>query len=248
MPVAAISQVPSPNFGKRAKGKPIDMLILHYTGMANAERALKWLCDPQSGVSSHYFVFEDGRVAQLVEESERAWHAGKSFWAGETDTNSRSIGIEIANPGHQFGYRPFPEVQIEAVIGLCSGILRRHPIPPERVLAHSDVAPFRKEDPGELFPWRRLYEAGIGHFVEPEAIVEGPGFREGDRGDAVAGLKGRLRRYGYGLGDGPAFDAETTAVMRAFQRHFRPDRVDGVADPSTIVTLDRLIAALAGKP
>src|SRR5262249_6920415 len=155
--------VPSPNFGKRAEGKPIDMLILHYTGMASAERALKWLCDPQSKVSSHYLVFEDGLVAQLVEEGERAWHAGKSFWAGETDTNSRSVGIEIANPGHQYGYRPFPDEQIDAVIELCSDVLRRHPVPPERVLAHSDVAPLRKEDPGELFPWRLFYETGIGH-------------------------------------------------------------------------------------
>src|SRR5436309_14850475 len=156
--------MPSPNFGKRAEGKPIDMLILHYTGMANAERALKWLCDPESSVSAHYFVFEDGRVVQLVDHTERAWHAGKSFWAGETDINSCSLGIEIANPGHEYGHRPFPDRQIEAVIALCHELLPQYPIPPERVLAHSDVAPLRKEDPGELFPWQRLFEAGIGHF------------------------------------------------------------------------------------
>lgn len=244
----AVERVPSPNFGKRAEGKPIDMLILHYTGMGSAERALKWLCDPQSSVSSHYLVFEDGLVAQLVEESDRAWHAGKSFWAGETDTNSRSVGIEIANPGHEYGYRPFPDVQIAAVIELCADILRRHSIPPERVLAHSDVAPRRKEDPGELFPWQRLHEAGIGHLVKPEPIVEGGGLAEGDRSEAVASLKQRFRHYGYGLAEGSDFDAETAAVTRAFQRHFRPERVDGVADASTVATLARLIAALSPKP
>src|SRR5260221_13254360 len=143
----AIEHLPSPNFGRRAEGKEIDTLILHYTGMASAERALKWLRDPESSVSSHYFVFEDGRVAQLVDDKDRAWHAGKSFWAGETDINSRSLGIEIANPGHEFGYRAFPEPQIAAVIALCQELVRRYPIPPERVLAHSDVAPLRKEDP-----------------------------------------------------------------------------------------------------
>src|SRR5579871_1173463 len=127
----SIEQVPSPNFGRRADGKRIDTLILHYTGMPTAERALHWLCAPESSVSSHYFVFEDGRVAQLVDERERAWHAGKSFWAGETDINSCSIGIEIANPGHEFGYRPFPDRQIDAVIELCRDLGARHPIPPE---------------------------------------------------------------------------------------------------------------------
>ncbi len=151
-PVLPIEQHPSPNHGPRAPGKPTDILLLHYTGMALPERALEWLCDPASQVSSHYLVFEDGRVVQLVDEARRAWHAGRSSWAGERDINSRSVGIEIVNPGHQFGYRPFPEPQIDALIALCRAILSRHPIPPERVLAHSDVAPDRKEDPGELFP------------------------------------------------------------------------------------------------
>ncbi len=155
-----IEQRPSPNHDERAAGKPVDILLLHYTGMRSAEGALKWLTDPASRVSSHYFVDEDGRVAAMVAEGRRAWHAGKSFWAGETDINSRSIGIEIANPGHEFGYRPFPGAQTEAVIALCRDILARHPIPPERVLAHSDVAPLRKHDPGELFPWARLAVGG----------------------------------------------------------------------------------------
>ena len=149
------------------------MLVLHYTGMEREERALKWLCDPESSVSCHYLVFEDGRVAQLVDEADRAWHAGKSFWAGETDINSRSIGIEIANPGHQYGYSGFPDAQMDAVIALCREILGRHPIPPQRVLAHSDIAPARKEDPGELFPWDRLHAEGIGHWVLPEPIGRG---------------------------------------------------------------------------
>jgi N-acetylmuramoyl-L-alanine amidase len=232
----------SPNFGPRAAGKPIDILLLHYTGMPSAEGALAWLCDPRSEVSSHYFVFEDGRVVRMVAEEGRAWHAGKSFWAGETDINSRSIGIEIANPGHAFGYRPFPPAQIGALIGLCRGILARHRIPPERVLAHSDVAPLRKDDPGELFPWGELHAAGIGRWVPPEPIAEGQRLRLGDTGGAVADLKRRFRRYGYSLGAESQFDDETAAVVRAFQRHFRPALVDGIADLSTVRTLDRLLA------
>jgi N-acetylmuramoyl-L-alanine amidase len=243
-----IERVSSPNFGKRAEGKRIDTLILHYTGMASAERALRWLCDPESSVSAHYFVFEDGRVVQLVDEQDRAWHAGKSFWAGETDINSCSLGIEVANPGHEYGYRPFPDGQIDAVTRLCRDLVRGHPIPPERVLAHSDVAPMRKEDPGELFPWGRLHEAGIGQYIEPAPIVTGRVLQTGDRGEAVADLKRRFRGYGYGLADHAEFDEEMAAVLRAFQRHFRPQRIDGIADPSTVATLDRLMKALSAKP
>jgi N-acetylmuramoyl-L-alanine amidase len=243
-PSPRFEHCPSPNHGARAPGKPVDTIVLHYTGMASAERALKWLCDPESGVSCHYFVFEDGRIAQLVDEGRRAWHAGKSFWAGEADINSRSIGIEIANPGHEFGYIPFPEAQVAAVVELCRDILTRHAIPPARVLAHSDVAPLRKEDPGELFPWERLHAAGIGHWVPPASIVDGPVLQVGDDGAAVADFKARLAAYGYGLDAGPVFDPDTAAVVTAFQRHFRPARIDGAADPSTAATLDRLIATL----
>lgn len=242
-----VDQVPSPNHGSRAEGKAIDMLVLHYTGMESEERALRWLCDPESGVSAHYFVFEDGRIAAMVDEGRRAWHAGKSFWAGETDINSRSIGIEIANPGHEFGYRAFPEAQIASVIVLCRSILSRHPIPPERVLAHSDVAPARKEDPGELFPWQALRKAGIGHWEPPDPIVAGEAWRLGDRATDVARLKRRFRKYGYGLSESQDFDEDTAAVVRAFQRHFRPERIDGVADISTLRTLERLSAALRRK-
>ena len=246
-PPLPIDEQPSPNFGRRAAGKPVDILLLHYTGMPTAERALQWLCDPESSVSAHYFVFEDGRLVRLVNEEDRAWHAGKSFWAGETDINSRSIGIEIANPGHEFGYRAFPDRQIEALIRLCRDILSRHPIPPERVLAHSDVAPLRKEDPGELFPWDRLNAAGIGLYAPAAPIVDGPVVKLGDRGGGVANLKQRFRDYGYGLAAEPEFDAETEAVVRAFQRHFRQAWVDGIADRSTVETLDRLLAALPAR-
>ncbi|HMH65671.1 MAG TPA: N-acetylmuramoyl-L-alanine amidase, partial [Rhizomicrobium sp.] len=153
---------PSPNHDARPDGAVIDMLVLHYTGMTSAEAALERLCDPAAKVSSHYTIDEDGTVYAHVPEARRAWHAGLSFWAGETDVNARSIGIELVNPGHEFGYRAFPESQIASLITLCHGILLRHPIPSWRVLGHSDVAPARKEDPGELFPWEQLAKAGIG--------------------------------------------------------------------------------------
>ncbi|HVY18873.1 MAG TPA: N-acetylmuramoyl-L-alanine amidase [Bauldia sp.] len=238
----AIEHRPSPNHGERAAGKPVDILLLHYTGMISDERALKWLCDPESAVSSHYFVFEDGRVAQLVDESRRAWHAGQSFWAGETDINSRSIGVEVANPGHEFGYRPFPDVQIAAVIALCGDILRRHAIPPERVLAHSDVAPERKDDPGELFPWATLSKAGIGVAPVAKTINGAETLRFGERGDRIATYRSKLASYGYGIDVGSEFDAAAVTVTKAFQRHFRPSQVDGVADPGTVAVLDALLA------
>jgi N-acetylmuramoyl-L-alanine amidase len=239
-----IEESPSPNHGPRVNGGPIDILLLHYTGMQSAEGALNWLCDARSRVSSHYFVFENGRVAKLVDEERRAHHAGVSVWAGETDINSRSIGIEIANPGHELGYRPFPAAQIEALIALCRGILSRHPIPPERVLAHSDVAPLRKVDPGELFPWWRLYAEGVGQFVPPAPLREGPRLSLGDRGEEVAVLKQGYRQYGYGIAETDEFDTEMKAVVTAFQRHFRQERVDGIADLSTCETLGRLLASL----
>lgn len=231
----------SPNFGPRAAGAAIDMIILHYTGMPDAEAALSWLVNPASQVSSHYFVFEDGRVFQLVDDAERAWHAGISFWAGETDINSRSIGIEIVNPGHEFGYRGFPDAQIEAVIALSQALTRRFGIPPERVLGHSDVAPERKQDPGELFPWERLAEEGLGIWTRPAPIVAGPVLQFGDQSAAVRELRAEFSRFGYRAGHSEAFDQELEAIVTAFQRHFRPTRVDGIADRSTVTTLERLL-------
>ncbi len=234
----------SANHGERREG-PVDILLLHYTGMPDADQALAWLCNPQSKVSAHYFISEDGRVLSLVPEERRAWHAGQARWGDATDINSRSIGIEIANPGHDGGLPDYPEAQIEALTALSRGIVERHPIPAHRVLAHSDVAPGRKRDPGERFPWARLAAAGVGHWVEPEAVGEGHGeLRFGDSGAQVDTLQQMLALYGYSIDVTGAFERRTADAVAAFQRHFRPARVDGVADRSTIATLRKLLDAL----
>jgi len=239
----AVERCPSPNHGERRSG-PTDILLLHYTGMPDHEQSLAWLCNPESNVSSHYFVFEDGRVLSLVPEERRAWHAGASLWTGDSDVNSRSIGIEIANTGHPGGLPTYPDAQIESLIALCREIVGRHPIPPHRVLAHSDVAPGRKLDPGERFPWPQLAAAGIGHWVEPVEIGGGHLFARGDSGEPIEALQAMLALYGYGIDITGSFDQRTEDVVSAFQRHFRPARVDGVADRSTIETLRKLLTAL----
>ena len=236
---------PSPNHGgDREAGEPT-MLVLHYTGMVSAKEALSRLSDGDPDgmfkVSGHYFVFEDGRIVQCVPEAFTAWHAGQSSWEGAADVNARSIGIEIANPGRSFGYPDFPKHQIDAVIALCSDILGRHPIRADRVVAHSDVAPSRKDDPGEKFPWPRLYEAGIGHWVDPTPVADGPVLKPGDRSAGVSQLQGLLAEYGYGINPTGFYGDSTRDVVAAFQRHFRPARVDGVADGSTLDTLERLV-------
>ncbi|MEX3010110.1 N-acetylmuramoyl-L-alanine amidase [Hoeflea sp. TYP-13] len=236
---------PSPNFGER-RGGPPDMLVLHYTGMDNADEALAWLCSERSEVSAHYFIYEDGRIVQMVAEEMRAWHAGNSLWKGEHDNNSRSIGIEIANPGHQGDYHEFPPEQIAAVIRLCQNCVRRWAIVPERVLAHSDIAPQRKEDPGEKFPWRSLFEASVGHWVEPSLATGGRFFQRGDQGQPVEALQAMLAMYGYGVEITASFDEVLEANIKAFQRHFRPSKVDGIADVSTIETLHKLLTSLPG--
>lgn len=233
----------SPNSGHRPPGSAIDHLVLHYTGMRSEEGARDWLCDPRSQVSSHYVVFEDGRVFQLVDESRRAWHAGRSFWRGVTDLNSRSIGIEIANPGHEFGYRPFPDRQIEAVIGLCRSIFSRHFIPPHQVVAHSDIAPDRKEDPGELFPWEWCAAFGIGLWVPPAPVDRGSVSARGDDGENVLQLQRLLHAVGFDAPLSGVFDDRTETIVRAFQRHWRPARIDGRADASTMDALTRVAAA-----
>jgi N-acetylmuramoyl-L-alanine amidase len=212
---------PSPNHDARGKA-PIDMLVLHYTGMPTGEAALMRLTDPAAKVSAHYTIDEDGTVYAHVPEARRAWHAGVSWWGGETDINARSIGIELVNPGHEFGYRPFAEDQIAALTTLCHGILMRHPIPSARVLGHSDVAPARKEDPGELFPWERLAKAGIGLWPVSQ--------------DSNLNVEA-LCRYGYDPGAGEG------KIVTAFQRHFRPQKVDGVWDRDCA----RLLASLLAK-
>lgn len=235
---------PSPNHGPRLlSGKP-DMILLHYTGMPTEDGALDWLCRPESEVSAHYFVRENGEILQLVPEERRAWHAGRSAWAGETDINSAAIGIEIANGGHPAGLPDFPPGQIAAVIELCRNCGERWAIKPERVLAHSDVAPIRKVDPGEKFPWATLHAAGVGHYVEPVPPGGGRFFQRGDSGAPVEALQSLLAVYGYTLEITGLYCERTEGVVAAFQRHFRPARVDGVACASTIETLHRLIAAL----
>ena len=235
---------PSPNIGPRRHDLRADILLMHYTGMATAEAACRWLCNPESKVSCHYLVDEHGGIVQMVEEDMRAWHAGQSFWGGDTDINSRSIGIEVHNRGHEADYPDFPVLQMEAVVALARDILTRHPIGPERVLAHSDVAPRRKLDPGEKFDWRRLHEAGVGHWVEPEPIGRDRGLGRCDQGEAVLALQGELAAYGYEVPQTGRFDVSTEVTVAAFQRHFRQARVDGRADRSTCATLARLIAAL----
>lgn len=233
---------PSPNFDQR-RALP-DAIVLHYTGMRTGEAALARLRDPEARVSAHYLVEEDGRVFRLVPEERRAWHAGRGVWQGETDLNAASIGIEIVNPGHEFGYRPFPAVQIEAVIALIGDIRQRWTVPDARIIAHSDLAPERKQDPGELFPWKQLAEAGHGLWFEPaaERVAALTGLlQKGDQGIGVVVLRAGLHRLGYGLKPGGDYDDETATTVRAFQRHWRPDRVDGVADGETRARLIGLL-------
>jgi N-acetylmuramoyl-L-alanine amidase len=239
---------PSPNFEpRRGVGQP-DMLLLHYTGLKSCAKAIDWLSRPESKVSCHYVVDEAGRITQMVAEGQRAWHAGLASWQGETDINSASVGIEIHNPGHELGYPEFPEAQMLALEALCADIIARHRIRPERVLAHSDVAPKRKKDPGEKFPWARLAGKGIGHWVPPVAVLAAdPGIARDAAGPLVADVQGMLARYGYGIQPTGGFDPLTEFVVTAFQRHFRPERVDGRIDQSTITTLERLTAALPAR-
>src|SRR4051794_20440593 len=239
--------VASANYGERADGRDPDMIVLHYTGMPDVEGALTRLCTPGTEVSAHYVVLEDGRIVQCVPEAKRAWHAGASFWAGEADINSCSIGVEIVNRGHDWGYPEFPRRQIAAVIALCRGILLRRNILPHRVLGHSDVAPARKKDPGEKFPWHSLANSGVGHFVFAAPIVAGETLKSGASGDAVRGMQEALRRYGYGIEVNGKYDGPTAEVVTAFQRHFRPAQVDGIADRSTLTTLESLLASLPGE-
>ena len=234
---------PSPNHSERKGGALPDMIVLHYTGMRDNEAAIRQLCNPASEVSAHYVVLPDGYIVQLVAESRRAWHAGVSSWAGETDINSCSIGIEITNPGHEHGYPDFPRRQIAAVTALCRSILTRHQVPADRILAHSDVAPARKQDPGEKFPWKVLADSGIGIWVNPAPVTRtGPIYVLGETNPAIEEVQRLLARYGYSVTPTGYLDGITRDAIAAFQRHFRPARVDGVVDVSTTATLKALLA------
>ena len=243
-----IADRPSPNHDARPPGQAIDILLLHYTGMKTAAEALDRMCDPAARVSAHYCIDEDGGIVRLVPEDRRAWHAGVASWRRATDINGRSIGIELVNPGHEFGYRPFPEAQMAALLALAASIVTRHGIPPIRVLGHSDVAPLRKDDPGELFDWARLARAGLGLWPRPGFAVSAnaPGLAPGMSGAGVLDLQIALDAIGYGIEGTGVFDAITEAVVRAVQRHFRPARIDGVSDPETTSLIHHLAAIAAG--
>ena len=219
---------PSPNFDERAL--PISMLVLHYTGMEDAASAIEWLRNPAAKVSAHYVVAEDGQVVRMVDESKRAWHAGRSYWRGVTDVNSASIGIEIVNPGHEFGYRPFPEEQIDALIPLVAGIKERYGISRGNVVGHSDVAPTRKDDPGELFPWARLAKLRLA-LPRPTRNLMDPNWTD-------AGFLLALERFGYDVRD-------SKRAVIAFQRRFRPELIDGRIDGECRAIL---LALLLPKP
>jgi N-acetylmuramoyl-L-alanine amidase len=226
---------PSPNHDARPPDQAVDILLLHYTGMPSAAAALDRLVDPAARVSAHYLIEEDGAVWRLVDEGRRAWHAGVSHWAGATDINARSIGIELVNPGHEFGYRPFPAAQMAALEALAARIVARHPIPRHRVLGHADVAPRRKEDPGELFDWPRLARAGLA--IWPQPPVEPRIWSVGEAQTALA-------RFGYGVPRGGHLDIETRAVATAFQRHFRPQSLTGELDAECCGILAALLAEI----
>ena len=220
----SIVETPSPNFNERQL--PVSMIVLHYTGMQSAEAALARLTDPAAEVSAHYLIDEQGQVLVLVDEALRAWHAGASFWRGVTDVNSASVGIELVNPGHDFGYRPFPIPQMAALLRLLPEIVQRHGIAAANVVGHSDIAPTRKIDPGELFDWEQLASHGLA-VPRPRAALTDPPWDD-------AGVAAALARYGYAVDDLPA-------AIRAFQRRFRPEAVTGLADAETRAILNQLL-------
>ena len=241
-PALQVFDMPSPNFDER--GASVDMLILHYTGMRTAQEAIDRLRDPVAQVSSHYVVDEDGTVLRLVPEEKRAWHAGVSHWRGHIALNARSIGIEIVNPGHEWGYRSFPVLQMAAVCDLCLVILARHAIPARNIVAHSDIAPDRKEDPGELFDWRGLARNGVG--LWPDNIPDLG--TSGAIRDAVSlrAVRAALNEIGYQVMPEGALDPALAIVVRGFQRHWRPEAVTGQVDDGTLVRLQGVLRLIRG--
>ena len=236
----------SPNYDERAPGKSIDMLVLHYTGMVTMEAALSRMRDAAAKVSAHYMIDEDGTLYHLVDEDRRAWHAGVGYWAGERDINSVSIGIELVNPGHAYpgyagGYRAFPEAQMVTLIDLAREIMDRHGISPRRVLGHSDVAPARKADPGELFDWDRLATEGLAVMPGTLRPEKGPLLERGASGEAVRIFQRKLGLIGYEIEVTGIFDEDTELVVTALQRHFRRTLVNGIADRETQGCLNALL-------
>jgi N-acetylmuramoyl-L-alanine amidase len=234
-----IQDLPSPNQDERPVGTPIDMLILHYTGMRTAREAIDRLRHPAARVSAHYVVDEDGAVLGLVPEQRRAFHAGVSYWRGHSALNDRSIGIEIVNPGHEWGYRDFPVLQLAAVCDLGLAILSRHPIPARNVVAHSDVAPDRKEDPGEKFDWRSLAQNGFG--LWPEDVPDLGTVGAVHDPAALRDVRAALATIGYRVAPDGDFDPALATTLRAFQRHWRPEAITGAADADTRARLDAVL-------
>lgn len=241
---------PSPNHDARPEGAAPDLVLLHYTGMPSGEAALARLCDPDAKVSAHYMIEEDGRLFRLVPEQRRAWHAGVSCWAGLRDINGCSIGIELVNPGHEHGYRPFPEAQMRTLLTLLADLFRRWPLERARVLGHSDVAPERKEDPGELFDWARLAAAGFGLWPAADFAISphAPELAPGMAGPAVLDLQTALAAIGYEIEGTGLFEERTECVLRAFQRHFRSRLVDGRADAETSSLAFHLAQRMPPRP
>lgn len=238
----------SPNWDERPKGTDVDTVILHYTGMKSGQEALDRLCDPVAAVSAHYLVEIDGRIFKLVAEEKRAWHAGVSCWQGRDNINHSSIGIEMVNPGHEFGYRPFPDVQIQALLALLEGVRSRHStIPKTRYLGHSDIAPGRKIDPGPLFPWRRLAENGFGVFSDKYAGDRTVALRKGDTGETVINLNKQLGIVGYYGCECDSIGPGTEDALRAFQAHWRPEAVNGTLDMGTAIVLDDIAQLVMAK-
>ncbi|WP_260483979.1 N-acetylmuramoyl-L-alanine amidase [Sphingomicrobium flavum] len=219
---------PSPNHNERQL--PVSMIVLHYTGMVSCQAALDRMTSPDAAVSAHYCVDEDGTTYRLVDEKHRAWHAGKSYWRGVTDINSASVGIELVNPGHAFGYREFPDEQIAALLPLLADIKDRHGITRGNVVGHSDIAPARKEDPGELFPWWELAKRRLA-LPSPTRDLMDPFWTD-------AGFLLALERFGYDV-----TDSEKAVI--AFQRRFRPDMIDGIIDGECRA---KLLALLLPRP
>ncbi|PHR60411.1 MAG: N-acetylmuramoyl-L-alanine amidase [Robiginitomaculum sp.] len=235
-----IIQTPSPNFNERTL--PISLLVLHYTGMETGGAALERMCDPDAKVSAHYMVSETGEISQMVAEKDRAWHAGVSSWGGETNINSASIGIEIVNGGHDYGLPDFPRTQIDAVIGLCSAVMKRHNIPDIGVVAHSDIAADRKEDPGEKFPWQTLAKEGVGYWPDLEADGDTRClFASGARDRGVAIMQSGLAYLGYDVEITGVIDGKTMKTITAFQRRYRPQNIGGIIDVQTMEILTHLI-------
>lgn len=233
--MAPIIEHPSPNFGPRPPNVRPSILVIHYTGMITGAAALARLCDPGPQVSAHYLIEEDGQIYRLVAEENRAWHAGKSHWQGIDDVNSHSIGIELVNPGHELGYQRFKERQMRALEWLAGDIKKRWLIKDKNIVGHSDIAPLRKTDPGELFDWARLARMGLG-------VWPAPGFLTATSGGAMAAdarradvedLQRALKTIGYGLPITGEMDEWTVACVVAFQRHWRQDQVDGLVDTET---------------